>query len=167
MNKYEAHTFRELLSQSLDADWAHKHFLPIAKAFDREQLSKRPPSLPHSPWELMEHIRLVQIDILRFCTDPRYASPEWPEEFWPRQSGPSEPEDWDKSVDKFMEDLEAIRKLILDESTDLLKPIPHGEGQNILREILVLNAHNSYHIGQLMDLYRLFSRVCCESPCNR
>ena len=111
--------------------------------------------LPYTPWQLLEHMRIAEWDILEFSRDPEFVSPEFPAGYWPTDEAPPDPAAWDKSVKAFHADLKAMEKLVADPSTDLLAPIPHGDGQTILREALVLADHNAYHLGQLVLLRRL------------
>ena len=98
---------------------------------------------------------MAQQDILDFSTNPGYKEKEWPKEYWPAQDAPPDPKAWDRSINAFCEDLKALSSLVQDETTDLFAKIPHGNGQTILREILVVADHNSYHLGQLVLLRRL------------
>lgn len=116
---------------------------------------KRPPGLPHSAWELLEHLRIAQWDILEFTRDAKHVSPEFPKGYWPLSPAPPNDEAWGKSVSAFRTDLDAMAKLVKDESTNLLAPLPHGEGKTVLREALLLADHNVYHLGQLVLVRRL------------
>jgi hypothetical protein len=111
--------------------------------------------LPHTPWRLLEHMRIAQWDILEFSRNPRHASPPFPEGYWPAGDGPPTADAWDRSVAAFRADLLAMQDLVADPSTDLFARIPHGEGQTILREALLIADHNSYHLGQLVAVRRL------------
>src|SRR5579859_1765440 len=113
------------------------------------------PGVPHTPWRLLEHMRIAQRDILEFSRNPKHVSPPWPEGYWPRNESPSKKEAWDKSVRAFRADLKAMMKLVADPASDLLARIPHGDGQTLLREALLVADHNSYHVGELVMLRRL------------
>jgi hypothetical protein len=115
----------------------------------------KPTGLPHTPWRLVEHMRIAQWDILRFSVDPHHVSPEFPRGYWPEGDDPPDPDAWDRSVAAFRADLEAIMGLVADPGTDLFAPIPHGQGQTILREALLVADHNAYHLGQLVTVRRL------------
>jgi len=104
---------------------------------------------------VLEHLRMAQWDILDFSTNPKYKPMEWPKEYWPTTDAPPDEKAWDKSVRAFRKDLKAMCNLVEDEKTDLFAKIPHGDGQTILREALVVADHNSYHLGQLVLLRRL------------
>jgi hypothetical protein len=110
--------------------------------------------VPHTPWCLIEHMRIAQWDILEFSRNPDHVSPNFPDGYWPDGDGPPDAESWDKSVKAFRDDLQAMMNLVADPKTDLFARIPHGDGQTILREALVVADHNAYHLGQLVFLRR-------------
>ncbi|WP_435009482.1 DinB family protein [Tundrisphaera lichenicola] len=113
------------------------------------------PSVPHTPWRLIEHMRIAQWDILEFSRNPLHISPEFPDGYWPSGDGPPDPRAWDKSVEAFRGDLRAMIALVEDPQVDLVAPIPHGDGQTILREALLIADHNAYHLGQFVVLRKL------------
>jgi len=115
----------------------------------------KPPGQPFTPWRLLEHIRISQWDILEFTKRADHVSPKWPDEYWPESDAPPNARAWDASVDQILKDLEGMAQLVADPKTDLFQKIPHGTGQTILREALVLADHNSYHLGQLVLVRRL------------
>jgi DinB superfamily len=104
----------------------------------------------HSPWQLLEHLRLAQWDILDFSRNPKYQALKWPDGYWPKEKAPADEKAWDKSVRGFKKDLKEMVALVEDPKTDLFAKIPHGDGQTILREALLVADHNAYHIGQLV-----------------
>ena len=114
-----------------------------------------PDCSPHSPWQLLEHLRICQWDILEFSRDAAHVSPHFPVGYWP--DGPSPPDEhaWDRSVEQFRADIQAMKDLVADPSTDLLAVIPWGSGQTILREALLVADHNAYHLGQLVMVRRM------------
>jgi hypothetical protein len=114
-----------------------------------------PPGVPHSPWRLVEHMRIAQWDILEFCRNPKHESPKFPQGYWPKGDAPSSAAAWDQGLAGFRADLEAMQDLVADPATDLFAPIAHGDGQTILREALLVADHNSYHLGQLVVVRRL------------
>ena len=116
---------------------------------------QRPKGAEHSPWELLEHMRLATWDILEFSRDAKHKSPDWPAGYWPAKPAPPDAAAWEKSVKALEHDLEAMRKLVNDPGTDLLAPIPGGTGQTVLREALLTADHNAYHLGQLILVRRL------------
>ena len=114
----------------------------------------RPDAIPHSPWRLLEHMRIAQWDILEFCRNPEHVSPDFPDGYWPQRDAPPGKEAWDQSLARFRADLGAMQDLVASTSVDLFAPIPHGSGQTILREALLVADHNAYHIGQLVIVRR-------------
>jgi hypothetical protein len=115
----------------------------------------RPPGLPHTPWRLVEHLRIAQWDILRFTVDPAHVSPVFPSGYWPEGDAPPNEGAWDRTVAAFRADLKAMTDLVADPATDLFAPLPHGQGQTPLREALLVADHNAYHLGQLVTVRRL------------
>jgi len=105
----------------------------------------------HSVWDLFEHIRISQEDILRYTLDPNWISPSWPEGHWPPPNQKVTDEMWDSSIKKFFSDLDEVVSLAKNKKYDLTSEIPHGEVRTYLREILLVIAHNSYHLGQLIQ----------------
>jgi hypothetical protein len=134
---------------------AHLSFDKAVAGLPAKLRGVRPPGVPHTPWRLLEHMRLTQWDILEFSRNPRHVSPEFPEGYWPKGDAPPNAKAWDASIKAFRNDLNAMEKLVDDPSTDLFAPIPHGEGQTILREALLVADHNAYHLGQLVVVRRL------------
>ena len=141
---------REHLISLLTKGNAHATFEDAVKNLPAELRGKRPKGLDHSPWQLLEHLRIAQWDILEFSRDAQHKSPEWPSGYWPVKPAPPDEKAWDKSVRAFRKDLKAMATLLEEESTDLYAKIPHGDGQTILREALLVADHNAYHIGQLV-----------------
>jgi hypothetical protein len=115
----------------------------------------RPDGMPYSAWELLEHMRIAQWDILEFSRDPKHVSPDWPAGCWPAGSSPPNAKAWEKSLKLFARDLAAMKKLVANPKTDLFARIPHGTGQTILREALLVADHNAYHLGQVVLVRRL------------
>ena len=146
---------REHLVKLLIGGDAHADFNSAIKDFPTELRGKTPSGAEHSPWELLEHLRIAQWDILDFSTNSEYKEKEWPKEYWPPSDAPPYADAWDKSVRTFREDLKALCDLAEDEKTDLFAKIPHGDGQTLLREVLVVADHNAYHLGQMVLLRRL------------
>jgi hypothetical protein len=146
---------REHLQQLLKSDSAHQSFEAAVKDVSVNVRGKRPQGGAHSPWEILEHMRIAQGDILEFIRNAKHVSPEFPAGYWPGTPAPPSEKAWDKSVDAFRSDLQAILELVADDSTDLLAPIPHGDGKTILREVLLVADHNAYHLGELVLLRRV------------
>jgi hypothetical protein len=146
---------RHHVSNLLAAKGAHINFHDAVEGFPAEFYGTRPPSAPFTAWQLLEHMRIAQWDILEFSRDARHTSPKWPDGYWPETDAPPNPEAWDESVQQFNGDLAAMQELIARPDADLLARIPHGEGQTLLREALILADHNSYHLGQLVFLRKM------------
>lgn len=134
---------------------AHADFEAAIANLPEKARGVRPKGAEHSPWEMLEHLRIAQWDILEFSRDAKHKSPEFPAGFWPKAQAPASEAAWEKSVQGFRRDLNALCALVADESTDLFAKIPHGDGQTILREVLLAADHNAYHVGQLVLLRRL------------
>jgi hypothetical protein len=146
---------REQLARLLDWDSAHARFDDAVKDFPVELRGTRPAGGPHSPWELLEHLRIALWDILEFSRDAAHVSPEFPSGYWPASEAPPSTTAWDESVAAYRRDLKAMAELAADESVDLYARIPHGDGHTVLREIVVAVDHNAYHVGQLMMVRRI------------
>jgi hypothetical protein len=149
-------TLRDQLVTMLQAPNAHPTLDGILDDFPIEHRGEKPEGFTHSAWELLEHLRMAQEDILRFSTDPKYESPEWPEGYWPEKSQPEGSSDWSRSIETFQADLRRMIDLVENPASKLDEPFAHGNGQTLLRECILLIKHNSYHFGQLMMLRRYF-----------
>ena len=136
---------------------AHVDFAAAVQGIPAALRGSRPAGLPYSPWELLEHLRITQRDILDFCRDPAYSEPKWPDEYWPATSEPPTAEAWDRSVSGFEEDLQEIMRLAEDATIDLFGAVPQGTGQTYLRELLLVADHNAYHLGELVAVRRLLN----------
>lgn len=145
---------REHLVYLLKGGGAHVHFLDAIDGFPEAKRGAFIEGLPHTGWQLLEHVRIAQWDILEFSRNAKHVSPGFPEGYWPKSPGPADPAAWDKSVEEFQRNLQEMIKLVKNPKTDLCAKIPHGDGQTVLREALLLADHNSYHLGQLVDLRR-------------
>jgi uncharacterized damage-inducible protein DinB len=134
---------------------AHLDFEKAVAGLPPELRGSKPVGTLHTPWQLLEHLRIAQWDILDFCRNPQYKELEWPAGYWPRSEAPPDASAWEKSLAAFRADLMAMQDLVTNPSTDLFARIPHGQGQTILREALLVADHNAYHLGQLVLLRRL------------
>lgn len=143
---------RKHLDSLLGMEGAHISFDEAVKNFPAHLRGVKPNGAPHSAWELLEHMRIAQNDILDFSRNPGYKEKAWPDDYWPATAAPPDDKAWDHSIRQFRHDLAEIQKLIADHSSDLLAKIPHGDGQTLLREALLVADHNAYHLGQLMFL---------------
>lgn len=148
-------TLRDHLVSLLKGKSAHVDFEGTIRDLPEGLRGVRPEGLPHSPWELLEHLRLAQSDILEFSKSADHVSPKWPEGYWPETPEPPSPQAWDESVAAFRRDLKAMEDLVADSKSDLYTPFPWGKGQTLLREVLLVADHNAYHLGQLVLVRRL------------
>lgn len=154
MNPTDDHSLRQHLADLLSSEHAHVNLHKALAGLPAKSRGVRPKGAEHSTWELLEHMRIAQWDILEFSRNGRHVSPKFPEGYWPADVAPSEAA-WKKSIGEFDRDLDEMKKLVGDEKRDLFAKIPHGDGQTILREALLLADHNAYHIGQVVLLRRL------------
>jgi len=147
-------SLRKHLVELLKGGGAHISFAEGLEDFPADQRGAFAPGLPHTGWQLLEHARIAQRDILEFSRNPRHVSPEFPDGYWPKAPLPGGDAAWSKSVKAFQRDLQAMIALVSNPRSDLYAPLPWGQGQTLLREALVLADHNAYHLGQIVDLRR-------------
>lgn len=155
MAKQETVSLRKHLDNLLRMKGAHLSFEAAVTDFPVALRGAKPAGAPHSAWELLEHMRLAQEDILDFSRNPNYREKKFPDDYWPATEAPPSEEAWATSVERFQNDIQAIQALIADTGHDLLAKIPHGKGQTLLREALLVADHNAYHLGQLMFLRKM------------
>lgn len=141
------------LEQLLKGGTAHAHLNDALKGLSAEQRGQKPYGLPYSIWQLVEHIRLAQWDMLEFCKDASHQSPKWPDEYWPEEAAPKDEEAWSQSLQQIEKDLKEMIELV--KAGNLYAPIPHGTGQNLLREALQVADHTAYHTAEIILLRRL------------
>jgi len=146
---------RKQLISLLTENNAHAGFEDAVKDMPVKLRGQVPKGAEHSPWQLLEHLRIAQWDILDFSRNPKYKEMKWPEDYWPKSPEPPDEKAWDHSVQSFRKDLKELCDLVSDKSTDLFAKIPHGDGQTVLREALLTADHNAYHVGQLILVRRL------------
>jgi hypothetical protein len=146
---------RKHVLELLKGKSAHADFDSAVSEFPVKRAGEKPRGAEHTAWQLLEHMRIAQRDILEFTRNPKHVSPKWPEGYWPAAESPAVKTDWSKSVRAFRADLRAMMALVADPAADLLSRIPHGQGQTLLREALLVADHNAYHLGQLVMLRRL------------
>ena len=146
---------RQHLINLLTKAEAHVDLASELKDFPRELRGRKPKGAPHTAWQLLEHIRIAQWDILEFSKNAKHKSPKWPDEYWPKTEGPPNDKAWDKSVKQVLADLKAMGDLVRDSKRDLYAKIPHGDGQTLLRETLLVADHNAYHLGQIVIVRRI------------
>jgi len=133
---------------------AHVHFEDAIAGFPKSKRGVFAKGLPHTGWQLLEHTRIAQWDILEFSRDAKHVSPDFPGGYWPKTPLPPNDAAWEKSWKSFQNDLNAMIALVKNPNTNLYAKIPHGSGQTVLREALLLADHNAYHLGQIVDLRR-------------
>jgi uncharacterized damage-inducible protein DinB len=148
-------SLRDHLLELLRGGSAHLTFDDAADGLAPALRGRRPAGAAHSPWEVLEHLRIAQWDILEFSRDPRHVSPAWPEGYWPERPEPPDGGAWERSAAAFRADLAALQALVADPASDLFTPFAHGGGQTLLREALLVADHNAYHLGELVVLRRL------------
>jgi uncharacterized damage-inducible protein DinB len=146
---------RAQLVKLLDFKEAHVDFDRAVKGIPPRLRGKLPQGVEHSLWQLVEHLRIAQADILEFCVTPKYKAKQWPGDYWPKPLGPRNAVAWTKALAGYRRDRKALQRLAASPKIDLLATIPHGTGQTYLREILLVADHNAYHIGQIVALRRL------------
>lgn len=153
-----ADPLRQHLINLLTKAEAHVDLESSLTGFPRELRGLKPEGAPHTPWQLLEHIRIAQWDILEFSKSGKHKSPKWPDEYWPKTEAPPTDKSWDKSVKQVLADLDAMCELVRDPKHDLTAKLPHGDGQTLLREALLVADHNAYHLGQLVMVRRILER---------
>ncbi|NMM47850.1 DinB family protein [Marinigracilibium pacificum] len=143
------------LVKLLDWEGAHVNFETAIKGIPSGMRYIKHENYPYSIWELIEHMRISQFDILDFCINPDYKEMAWPDKYWPSDSNPKYENEWGKSIERFNDDLQMIKDLAQNSKIDLFTKIPHGDGQTYLREILLVADHNAYHVGQIVLLRKI------------
>lgn len=152
MTTTEAETdeVRDMLARVLSWGDAHVDFESAVDGLPAGLRAHVPPGLPYSVWQLAQHLRLTQRDILEFCVDPEYRERHWPDDYWPDPAIPPEEVEWHACCAAVRSDRDALARLVRDPARNLLEPIPHGNGQTLLREVLLVIDHSAYHIGQIV-----------------
>ncbi|MBK9154450.1 MAG: DinB family protein [Chloracidobacterium sp.] len=151
----ETNALREHLVELLDGGSAHIRMEDVLSGFPTMRMNERAGNSPHSAWELLEHIRIAQWDILEFSRNAGHVSPDFPDGYWPVSEGTDD--DWSRSAKQALSDLSSMAALVANPATDLFAVIPHGSGQTVLREAMLVADHNAYHLGQLMLLKKMLS----------
>jgi uncharacterized damage-inducible protein DinB len=152
MAKQETFSLRKHLADLLRMKGAHVTFVAALSDFPVELRGAKPAGVPHSCWQLLEHMRIAQEDILDATRNPKYRAKKFPDDYWPATEAPPSEEAWDKSVEQFRENLKEMQELIADTKHDLLAKLPNGKEQTLLRQALLVADHNAYHLGQLVFL---------------
>lgn len=145
---------REHLLWLLEGGNAHVGFERAVADLAPEMRGQRAAGVPHTPWRIVEHMRLAQWDILEFSRSAEHTSPCWPEGYWPEGDAPPTAEAWDQTIEAFHRDLDELERLVADPAQDLFAELPWGDGQTLLREALLVADHNAYHLGQLVAVRR-------------
>jgi hypothetical protein len=155
MSSENDQSLRDHLLSLLSGANAHISFDDFVAGFPAERCGQRIEGLPYTAWQVLEHIRIAQWDILEFCRNGKHVSPKWPEGYWPRPDQLGNAELWQETVEKFRVDMKQMEDLVGNPSADLFAKIPHGSGQTLLREALLVADHNSYHLGALVVIDRM------------
>jgi hypothetical protein len=132
---------------------AHASFHDSIKGLNPKLRGLKPKNMPYSIWQLVDHIRIAQWDMLQFSKDTEHKSPKWPDEYWPKESEPVDDDAWEGSIEQIDNDLDEFIELL--EHSDICQPLEHGKGQSILLEALQIADHNSYHIGEIIAIRRM------------
>lgn len=143
---------REQLLQRLRGHGAHMSFEDAVADFPMHRINDRPPNVPYTPWHLIEHLRISQVDILKFMVDPDYESPTWPQGYWPAREAETDEAGWHESVQAFRRDLADIQTMVSDPELELTSEIPHAPGYTYVREFTIVIDHNAYHVGEFAVL---------------
>jgi len=143
---------REQLSELLRGGSAHADANTVLVDFPADKRTPKPDGAPYNAWQLLWHINFTLHDLLEFCTNPKYLAPKWPDEYWPESKTPPSEDAWDSTVRALQADLAQFQKMIMDPAENMYATIPWGDGQTVLREILLAADHTSYHLGQIVLL---------------
>jgi hypothetical protein len=155
MTKDHEQHLRQNLAYLISGGGAHAKFDDVIKNLPPELRGRKPENFPHSSWMILEHMRIAQWDILEFSRNKKHVSPEWPEGYWPKAEAPPNATAWNKSIQQFRADQQALIDLVENPKTDLFAKIPWGDGQTMLREALLVADHNAYHLAQIVDVRRM------------
>jgi len=147
---------KEQLIALLEKGRAHITFDDAVKEINSQVYGKKVDGLPYTLWQLVRHIQIAQKDILEFSRDPEYQSPSWPEGYWPKANAPKDRDEWNNCLQSIRADRDAFIQL-LKKTEDIFAPFPHGDGQNMLREALLIADHNAYHTGQIIAIRRILN----------
>jgi uncharacterized damage-inducible protein DinB len=144
---------RSHVLELLEGKGAHIDLESALKDFPTDKINENVAGSPHSAWQLLEHIRIAQRDIMDFCRNDNYEEMKWPDDYWPKQNGT--PDKWNESLRQILSDLQEMRDLVADETVDLFAKIPWGSGQTILREAMLIADHGAYHLGQIVMIKKM------------
>lgn len=155
---------REHLLYLLSGGGAHIDFESVVKDFPIALINNKVKHIPYTAWQLLEHIRLAQWDILEFCRNPEHISPSWPQGYWPSNDATADVKAWGGTISMIRSDLGLLKEILMNPKTDLFDRIEHGEGQTILREVLLVADHNAYHLGVLVTLKKILTASTGITP---
>ena len=145
------------LKESLKGGQAHASFEDALKHLPAKLRGVVPENMPYSIWQLVDHIRITQWDILEFSRNPKHKSPSWPDEYWPKKPEPKSDEEWHDAIAQIKSDTKEFITLLEEPDADLFAPFPHGDGQHLFREALLIIDHTSYHVGEIIVIRRLLN----------
>jgi hypothetical protein len=148
---------RAQLARALDGVDARMTLAEAVADFPDEAMNLRPPNVAYTPWHLLEHIRLTQVDILEYVLVDDYVEHRWPDDFWPERGATATREQWDDTIRRFHADLDALKALVLDPERDLFAVIPGTPGHTLLREVRIVADHNAYHVGEFAVLRQVMA----------
>jgi hypothetical protein len=148
----EEKELRNILTRFLEGKEAHSTLEEVLDGFPEKAFNAFPPNLPYTFWHLLEHIRIAQWDILEYVRNPKHVSPDWPEGYWPKKGEKADKAAWQKTIKSYNKDLRDLVKIVSDPKTDILKKMPHMDGNTIAREIMLVIDHAAYHIGEFSVL---------------
>ncbi|WP_134088457.1 DinB family protein [Olivibacter sp. XZL3] len=143
----------QVKSQLLDRftnSGAHVDLIDAIHGLSWEQAGQKQENFPYNIWQLTEHIRITQFDILEFCRNPSYVSPNWPSGYWPKHSSPRDSREWKQTQTSIREDHKAFIDLLMRNDVDIFRRFDHGSGQSLFNEALLILDHNAYHVGQIL-----------------
>jgi len=149
---------KQLKDQLLDRftkSGAHADLFDALRGLSWEQAGQKQENFPYNIWQLAEHIRITQYDILEFCRNPDYKSPDWPLGYWPKQNSPEDSKEWKQTLDHIQADHQTFANWLRQEDADILKRFDHGSGQSLFNEALLILDHNAYHVGQIILIRKL------------
>ncbi len=149
-------SMRKYLKDVLSWQDAHLNFESAVKDLPKEYRGKKPEGFPYSIWQLVEHIRIAQWDILDFARNPDYEEHTWPDDHWPVEVAPPDDDVWDNSLQAIRDDRQKFIQLLDDPEFDLFKPFEHGTGQTLFRQAILIADHTAYHVGQIVLLRKIF-----------
>ncbi|MGH9324025.1 MAG: DinB family protein [Vicinamibacteria bacterium] len=141
---------REQTLRALRGGSAHLDVIEALRDVPPEARGRKAPGLPHTPWQLLEHLRIAQEDILEFARNPEHESPKFPSGYWPESESPPDDSAWETSLERFRSDLEALQEVVANRAVDLTEPLPHLDGPTWFREVMLVVSHNAYHVGQVV-----------------